>query len=79
MRRAVLALACCSALTTLPAHAVQFQQRGTVALMAGNIQKGDADAFRSFMARPEAREIRELHLASGGGNIREAHEIARMV
>lgn len=63
----------------MPAHAAQFAQRGPIAIMAGDIKAGDADAFKAFMARPEARDIRQLHLASGGGNIREARAIGQMV
>ncbi|MGL4323153.1 MAG: hypothetical protein ACRCTD_03860 [Beijerinckiaceae bacterium] len=77
--RALTFAAACLCAGVIPSHAAQFAQHGSIAILAGNIQKGDADAFRAFMARPEAREIRQLHLTSGGGNIREAREIGRMV
>lgn len=74
--------ACLAALVILsvqPALAIQLQQRGSVAVLAGSIEPGDAETFKKFMARPQAREIRQLQLASGGGSIKDAREIGRLV
>lgn len=67
------------AAVALPAEAAQFAQRGPVAILAGEIKAGDAEAFKSFMTRSEARDIKQLHLSSGGGNIREARAIGQIV
>lgn len=76
MRALLLAI---SFFTVQPAFALQLQQQGPVAVLAGSINPGDAETFKAFMARPEARAIKQLHLASGGGSIRDAREIARIV
>lgn len=62
-----------------PASAIRLSQNGSHATLSGQIVEGDADRFRAFMARPQAKAIRVLHLNSEGGSLSEGIAIGKMV
>lgn len=62
-----------------PAQAIWLSESGGAAWLSGSIELGDEKHFQAFLERPRAQPLRVLYLSSGGGHVRPAFAIGRMV
>lgn len=62
-----------------PACALEIGGKGALVLLAGPIKPGDSSRFRDFLKAAPAGRYHAVALASGGGVIIEAVEIARII
>lgn len=67
---------CCGA---APARAIWLSESGGKAWLTGSIELGDEKRFKEFLEKPRSQPLRVLYLSSGGGHIRPAFAIGRMV